>query len=275
MGCVPLAVATAQPARRSAGDRAVLILHGLFGSSRNWRTVATSLADTLGREVHSADLRNHGQTYRQQGARPMTWPLLAEDLGALLGRLGPRRISLVGHSLGGQVCMQAQLLQCPAVQARVDRMVIVDVAPRALSFRGSQVARLLDRMLLLNAAGLASRRAAHDFLRATEPDEAVVQFLLSNLRATGGAYTIDLPLDALRTGMQHLQDTYTQCRVAPAVHTPSLFLQGTRSDYVSDADLPELRRLFPAAEVTAMDTGHWPHAEQPVGFVAHVSRFLA
>jgi pimeloyl-ACP methyl ester carboxylesterase len=35
-----------------------VVLHGLFGSSSNWRSVARHLAVT--HTVHSADLRNHG-----------------------------------------------------------------------------------------------------------------------------------------------------------------------------------------------------------------------
>ncbi|HIJ38223.1 MAG TPA: alpha/beta fold hydrolase, partial [Rhodospirillaceae bacterium] len=36
----------------------LVILHGLFGSARNWNAIARGLADI--REVHALDLRNHG-----------------------------------------------------------------------------------------------------------------------------------------------------------------------------------------------------------------------
>ena len=40
--------------------RAVVILHGLFGSLANWRSVARALSDRF--TVYSVDLRNHGRS---------------------------------------------------------------------------------------------------------------------------------------------------------------------------------------------------------------------
>ena len=42
----------------SGSGAPLVILHGLFGSATNWRSVARSLATD--HEVHALDLRNHG-----------------------------------------------------------------------------------------------------------------------------------------------------------------------------------------------------------------------
>ena len=54
----PMAVALAY---QEFGDgEPLVILHGLFGSARNWQSVAKRLAD--GYHVYSLDLRNHGRS---------------------------------------------------------------------------------------------------------------------------------------------------------------------------------------------------------------------
>ena len=55
-----------------------------------------------------------------------------------------------------------------------------------------------------------------------------------------------------------------------------LFLAGTRSDYVKETDLPDIRRHFPNAVLKSVPgAGHWVHAEQPKTLVRLVFDFLA
>ena len=56
---------------------------------------------------------------------------------------------------------------------------------------------------------------------------------------------------------------------------PALFLRGGESAYVWDEHLPEIRRLFPAAQVETIEgAGHWLHAERPREVEAAIRRFL-
>ena len=56
---------------------------------------------------------------------------------------------------------------------------------------------------------------------------------------------------------------------------PTLFIAGTRSDYVRPEHEPEIRRLFPKAEIARIENAsHWLHAEQPAAFLAIVEPFL-
>lgn len=42
---------------------------------------------------------------------------------------------------------------------------------------------------------------------------------------------------------------------------PALFVRGNRSDYITDADIPLIKTLFPQSEiVTIENAGHWVHA---------------
>ena len=52
-----MAVALSYKSEGAAGPF-VVILHGLLGSSANWRTIARKLGET--HRVYAPDLRNHG-----------------------------------------------------------------------------------------------------------------------------------------------------------------------------------------------------------------------
>jgi len=98
------------------------ILHGLFGSGRNWRSIAQQLA--ANHRVLSLDLRNHGAS---PWADTMAYGEMVEDLRASLRNRGIDRAAVLGHSMGGKVAMMTALLY----PGEVDRLVVVDIAPAA------------------------------------------------------------------------------------------------------------------------------------------------
>ena len=96
----------------------VAILHGLFGSGRNWRSVAQHLAAR--HRVLIFDVRNHGAS---PWADEMSYDEMVEDLRASFRARGLDRAALLGHSMGGKVAMLMALLH----PDEVDRLVIVDM----------------------------------------------------------------------------------------------------------------------------------------------------
>jgi pimeloyl-ACP methyl ester carboxylesterase len=101
----------------------------------------------------------------------------------------------------------------------------------------------------------------------------VRQFLLKNLlrKPEGGfAWKINLPvidnnLEKISEGMQY-DGTYTGT---------TLFIRGSKSNYVKDEDRSTIKSLFPNSTLITMDTGHWVQAEKPQEFVEIVKNFLA
>ena len=79
----------------------VIILHGLLGSSDNWRAISTRLSPNY--KIYTLDLRNHG---RSPHSEIMTYPAMADDLRELMEREKISECHVVGHSLGGKVAMQ-------------------------------------------------------------------------------------------------------------------------------------------------------------------------
>ena len=74
----------------------VVILHGLFGSGANWRSVARALASH--HRVLCVDLRNHGTS---PWADSMDYLEMAEDVRTLIARQSLSSPAVVGHSMGG------------------------------------------------------------------------------------------------------------------------------------------------------------------------------
>lgn len=207
----------------------------------------------------------------------MNWEAMCSDLVAFIGGLPHERVSLMGHSLGGQVIMQAGRRGLLPLD-KVDMQVIVDVAPKPVQFIGGHTAKLLDRMISLEEARLRTRQEASEFLAYIEPDNKVVQFLLSNgaVDKTTETFQFRLPLKELKTGMTRLQETYNETPQKQMITFPTLFIKGARSDYVM---MPEdwvlIEKNFKNACMKELEgSGHWPHFDEPEAFTSLVTRFL-
>jgi pimeloyl-ACP methyl ester carboxylesterase len=88
---------------RMAGDGpAIVLIHGIAGSSTTWRGVMPALAEHY--TVIAPDLLGHGQSAKPRGDYSLG--AYASGIRDLLAVLGHERITLVGHSLGGGVAMQ-------------------------------------------------------------------------------------------------------------------------------------------------------------------------
>jgi pimeloyl-ACP methyl ester carboxylesterase len=81
---------------------ALLLLHGMAGSSDTWRAVIPQLSKKY--RVVAPDLLGHGQSAKPRGDYSLG--AFAVSLRDLLDELGITRATIVGHSLGGGVAMQ-------------------------------------------------------------------------------------------------------------------------------------------------------------------------
>ena len=96
---------------------AVLFVHGLLGSHRNWAHLIDRLDDT--HRVIVPDLFGHGASAKPVGDYSLG--AHAGTLRDLLDRLGVERVTLVGHSLGGGISLEF----CYLFPQRVERLVLV------------------------------------------------------------------------------------------------------------------------------------------------------
>jgi esterase len=245
------------------GNPPLVILHGLLGSSRNWQTVGRDLAAK--HHVFALDLRNHGGSPHSD---EMNYAVMVADVVAWLEAQRLSRVTLVGHSMGGKVAM---LLACRH-PARVERLIVVDIAPKDYFWVAHRAE--FAAMNELDLAHLQSRAEAELHFEARVSDWAMRKFLATNLERTvegGWRWLVNLPvltaaLSALEKNPLAPDDRY---------EGPTLFISGGKSNYVQPADREVIAKHFPAAKFAVIDdSGHNPHMEAREGFVATVQGFL-
>lgn len=89
--------------RDEGNGEALLLIHGMAGSSDSWRAVLPQLAKKY--RVIAPDLLGHGQSDKPRFS-DYSLGAFAVWLRDLLDELGVSHATAVGHSLGGGVAMQ-------------------------------------------------------------------------------------------------------------------------------------------------------------------------
>ncbi|MBI2343777.1 MAG: alpha/beta fold hydrolase [Deltaproteobacteria bacterium] len=276
----------------------LVILHGLFGSGKNWRHIAKQLQET--HAVFLLDLRNHGASFHDP---VMDYEIMAADVEQFLQAQHLTHLSLLGHSMGGKVAMVVATRQ----PHHVARLMVVDIAPKAYPPIHSPIIAALQSV---DVTTVQSRMEVDRQLAERVPDRVTRQFLLANLvRETNGHYwrgsrrplqrqsRWSLPLSAaVRLGrgapdispgphyrwqwhLEAIAAHYDALIGMPPLHGtftgPTRFVRGGRSDYLSEEDLPVIHRHFPTATLTTLrEAGHWPHIDAPAAFVRLLSAWL-
>jgi esterase len=251
--------------RKSGEGPPLIILHGLFGMSDNWASLARTFS-AQGFTVYTPDLRNHGQSPH---AADFNYAAMAEDLLGLLDDEGLRSAAVAGHSLGGKTAM---FLACLHPQ-RVSRLVVVDIAPRYYPPHHQQV---LAALHAVDPAAAASRGEAERQMEAFMPDAGVRQFLLKNLFWKEAGNEKQLAWRFNLAGIEREIDKAGEALPAGYVYNgPALFIRGERSSYIGPDDERPIRSHFPAAVIrTVAGAGHWVHADNPAGFAQCLLEFL-
>lgn len=237
----------------------LVLLHGLFASGDNWRTIAKKLS--INYPVIRVDLPNHGQSPHQI---IQTYPSMAQEIRGLFKQLAIDRVHILGHSMGGKVAMQ----YAADFPEQVDKLIVVDIAPR---YYPDLHMPLIDAMLSVDLEQLHSRAEVDKALSESIADIRIRQFLLMNLIQVEGQLKWRINLTALKSSYLHLQSA-----VYPSLpcKNSALFIHGKQSDYIKAADIQEIIQHFPEARFEELPTGHWVHAEQPDLFINTVDAFL-
>jgi pimeloyl-ACP methyl ester carboxylesterase len=239
----------------------LLIVHGLFGSARNWGAIAKRLsARGL---VLAVDMRNHGESPR---ADRHGYPEMAADLAEVIAAEGGP-VDVLGHSMGGKAAMRLALEH----GERLRRLVVADIAP--VGYGHSQT-RHIEAMRALSLTGLESRSEADRRLAETVDEPALRAFFLQSLDLKADPPRWRLNLDVLEAEMERIIG-WPDPEGLPPFTGPVLFLAGAASDYVKPEHRPVIRALFPRARMAKLaGAGHWLHAEKPREFAEAVRVFL-
>lgn len=227
------------------GKRDLIILHGLFGSHKNWLTVANALQPFAG-NIYLPDARNHGDSPHYDSH---TLADLTDDLNSFILEHNIAQPIIMGHSMGGLTAMNFAL-EFPEI--KLD-LVVVDIFPKEYEFRYQNEIKVLNTDLAL----FKSRQEIDKAVSHLVPDPFVRQFLLMNLERKGEVYFWKINAKILNGKFQFIPGKNGAKKRSMA---NVLFIMGEDSEYY-DADSEEvIRDYFPLAEVITIPGGnHYIH----------------
>jgi len=261
-------------AYREAGTGdALLLIHGMAGSSATWRGVLPLLAKRY--RVVAPDLLGHGLSAKPRGDYSLG--AFAAWLRDLLDELGINRATVVGQSLGGGVAMQFTYQH----REYCDRLVLISsgglgpdlsvilrlasmpgaelvlpvIAPQPLVWIGNRLGSWLT------SAGMHSPQAgemwnAYSSMSDGQTRQAFLRTLRSVVDHRGQAVSATNKLH-LSSGLPTLLIWGDQDRIIPVSH-----------GYATHDAVPGSR-----LEVLS-GVGHFPHVESPTAVVQILSDFI-
>lgn len=253
----------------------LIILHGLYGSSDNWLTVARALSADY--RVFIPDLRNHG---RSPHSPVHTYPAMCADIIELMDHNDIEQCMIIGHSMGGKVAMHV----ASAVPHRVLKLVIDDIAPVSYSSLSefSSLAlehlNIVDTLLHTDLSLYARREDIEQTWKEHIPDADIRRFLLKNIqRNDGNRYSWRLNVQSIARNLPHILNGMDGPGYGKSqkIELPALFLKGELSIYIQPENFALIRQIFTDVQITVIPhAGHWLHVEQPGQFLSEVRRFF-
>ena len=255
------------------GDEALLLIHGMAGSSETWRAVIPQLSRRY--RVVAPDLLGHGQSAKPRGDYSLG--AFAVWLRDLLDELGISQATIIGQSLGGGVAMQfvyqhpdycqrlvlissgglgpdvgwtLRLLSAPGAE-----FILPVIAPRPVLTAGNKLRSWIA------AAGIQSPRgaemwSAYSSLSDAETRQAFLRTLRSVVDYRGQA------VSALN-------------RLHMAAELPIMAIWGDQDRIIPVDHGYAAQTARPASRLEVLEgVGHFPHVERPSEVVDLIDDFI-
>ena len=251
------------------GKTPLVCLHGHTGQAHIWDEFAQAMAPHY--HVLAVDQRGHGGS--QWASTGYARDRFVEDLAAFVDALGLAKFVLAGLSMGGW----HSLLYTPDHQERVERIIIVDIAPEpSLQWREQLAKRPPTPMEFPSLEDAISwmrqgnpwvsdaelRKDAEDKMRQKEDGQWT-------WKADSSLFNIQLP---------DMSDQTLISRYWKAIDTitcPILEVRGAESGLVSDETIE--RMIQRGKQVTSIDipgAGHVVTVDKPSEFIEATRDFL-
>jgi esterase len=259
--------------RKFGAGPPLIILHGLYGSSDNWVTIAKILGDTY--TVYLPDQRNHGQSPHSD---IHDYVSMRDDLFELVTDLRLKKFFLAGHSMGGKTAISFAYKWPEMIYG----LLIADISPftnenvNLLAY--NQHFTILETILSIDLSLIRSRSEAESLLSKKISSEKVRGFILKNLKRNAedifswklNASSLFSNLDNILAGLD-LKDVFNQSITG----FPVIFLKGGDSNYLTSSDMNDIKKVFPASEfVEIIGAGHWIHTDKPDDVIINLRKLL-
>ncbi|KAI0749372.1 alpha/beta-hydrolase [Daedaleopsis nitida] len=253
-------------------EKPLVILHGLFGTKRNFGSLSKAFAKDLGRPVYALDLRNHGTSPH---AEPHTYTAMAADVLHFCQAHKLSDVSLLGHSMGGKVAMTVAL--DPELPSDLlSHLIVADIAP-ARGALSSEFRGYIEAMQKIEESQVKTRQEADRMLKPYEKDPMTRAFLLMNLEHPTAHHPHPLrfriPIGLLGGAISDIGG-FPWSPGERTFNGPTLFIKGSKSKYINRHNVDTAKAFFPNMELEELDAGHWVHSERPNEFKALVTNFI-
>jgi len=260
---------TVSALRWGTGNPDLVLVHGGAQNAHTWDTVALA----LGRPLLAVDLPGHGHSsHRDDHAY---WPAEnAVALEAAVRMLAPDARAVVGMSLGGLTTL-ALAERSPDL---VRTLVLVDVTPGVNREKSSAIAAFIDGPEHFTSfEEILERTIAFNPTRSETSLRRGVLHNAIELPDGRWRWRYDLPrrgtgegpTGAVVPGLDALWDA------AERHPGPLVLVRGAESPVVDDADVAELRRRRPDAEIVVVaGSGHSVQGDRPLELTAVLAGLL-
>ena len=236
----------------------VMIVHGLYGSGRNWGVIAKRLSDQF--FVITVDLRNHGDS---PWLDTHNYHVMADDLVEVINSLNIKP-NIIGHSMGGKAAMVLALKHPNLVR----NLIIADIAPVKYEHDQSQ---FIEAMQKVDLSKVEKRSDATLALSKFVEDKSLQNFFTQSLDIKAKRWKLNLKV--LRSEMSEI---LSFPKIESEFSGHSLFLKGEKSDYIKPEHRKLIKSLFTKARfATFKEAGHWLHAEKPREFESAARLFFS
>ena len=236
----------------------VMIVHGLYGSGRNWGVIAKRLSDQF--FVITVDIRNHGDS---PWLDTHNYHVMADDLVEVINSLNIKP-NVIGHSMGGKAAMVLALKRPNLVR----NLIIADIAPVKYEHDQSQ---FIEAMQKVDLSKVEKRSDATLALSKYVEDKSLQNFFTQSLDIKAKRWKLNL--NVLRSEMSEI---LSFPKIESEFSGHSLFLKGEKSDYIKPEHRKLIKSLFTKARfATFKEAGHWLHAEKPREFESAARLFFS
>jgi len=260
--------------RREGWGPAILLIHGVTGSSETWEDVIPFLSEHY--TVIAPDLLGHGDSAKPRGDYSLG--AYASGIRDLMRAIGHDRATVVGHSLGGGVAMQLAY-QFPEM---CERLVLVSsgglgrevsIFLRAATLPGSEwVLPLLASNGVLSAGGTVGNLLRSVGLRAG-PD---LQEMWKGFSSLGDAEARQAFIYTLRgivdPGGQRVS---ARDRLYLAETVPTMLIWGERDPIIPVVHGYATHEELPHSRLQIIEgAGHFPYRDNPRRFARLLADFV-
>ncbi|AKP26043.1 Alpha/beta hydrolase [Leptospira interrogans serovar Manilae] len=226
----------------------IIVLHGLFGSSKNWLSVGDFLSQYA--DVYLLDLRNHGDSPHSSEHSIAS---MVEDIEVWVTKQKLEKPVILGHSMGGLVSM-GFALKNPNI---LSLLFIEDIAPKNYPFHYKS--ELL--CLRTDVSSFKSRQEIDLALTKILPNAFIRNFLEMNLERleNNGGYRWKLNVEGVANSPRLFQDFFDKYTNYPYTGR-TYFITGGVSEYFHKEDIEIARNFFPNSKFYLIPGGdHYIH----------------